>query len=274
MIYGAANPIWANQSDYNYIANNVISNSTRFGIEVSGNKVDAASAMYSTDWLGYTITYDQWPEYVHGKCNVIENNEIYYAYTDSQDCGVLIYLWCAGDGNVVRGNQIHDCTVGFSFCYPLYLDDGSDKTVVYNNIVYNNQNRPTEGSIDGTFMLMGRDCIAYNNIAVNNQQYEGADQNFRMVSTFPMAMTENDRITFKNNIFYNSGERMLAAIKQNFYGDYAFLSELDNPVETRFKEVDNNMYYNKTGNYRPEIAGVDLITVEDWLSWQGGKYDQ
>lgn len=273
VIYGAANPIWANQSDYNYIANNVVSNSSRFGIEVSGNKVDAAAAMYSTDWLGYTITYDQWPDYVHGKGNVIENNEIYLAYNDSQDCGA-IYLWCAGDGNVVRGNQIHDCTVEFSYCFPLYLDDGSDKTIVYDNVVYQNQNRPSEGEINGVFCLKGRDCVAYNNIAVNNQQYDGASQDFRTIMTFPMSITENDRITVKGNIFYNSGERFMAAVRQGFSGNYDFVAELDNPVTTRFKEVDNNMYYNENGNYRPEMGGVDLAGVEGWLNWQGGKYDQ
>lgn len=258
---GEAAGVSAAAVDNCYIAYNKISDSPRFGIDVSSNKADIKET---------NISYDEWEKYIRGQNTVVEGNDISDVCKDSMDGGA-IYMWCAGTGNVIRRNRLHHSTSPISYWFPVYLDDGSDGTVIYDNVVDNNQNYESDGYIMHLFFFKGVENVMFNNIAVNNQNFEGASKDFSTFGTHSMANYENDRVKNVGNIFYNCGDNFVHIERSVNSGIYY------TPMSTRIAEQDKNMHYNESGIYLPDIAkkeDINITNLEEWLAWQNGKYDQ
>ncbi|MDF2924133.1 MAG: Ig domain protein group 2 domain protein [Paenibacillaceae bacterium] len=273
LILGHAYPIYLYNSGYNYVGHNRISNSKRYAIAFNGSKIYDDGKVVD----GVTVTYTNWNNYTHTRYNVIEYNDCFLTYTDSQDVGA-IYSWNAGLGNVVRNNLIHSNNVPFSHSEPLYFDDGSDDVTAYNNIIYNNQNDPaSKGYLNEVIASKGVGIRLYNNILANNQDYAGADRDFPAVASLPMSLTDSRHNLASRNIIYESGNYLIDIPENNFNTSTAtgrLLKELGSPVEERFAESDYNLYYNSANKYLPKVAGVNLSSLEDWLAWENRKYDQ
>lgn len=273
LILGHAYPIYLYNSGYNYVGHNRISNSTRYAIAFNGSKIYDDGKVVN----GVTVTYTNWNDYTHTRHNVIEYNDCFLTYTDSQDVGA-IYSWNSGLGNVVRNNLIHSSNVPFSHAEPLYFDDGSDDVTAYNNIIFNNQNDPgSKGYLNEVIAAKGVGIRLYNNILAQNQSYPGADRNFPAVASLPMSLTDSRHNLASRNIIYESGNYLIDIPENNFNTSTEtgkLLKSLGSPVEERFDESDYNLYYNSSNAYLPKVAGKNLSTLEDWLGWQEGKYDQ
>lgn len=240
------------------VSNNRIKNSPRFGINFSSVK---------TEYLNQTdIAFDDWNLYTRCKNNVISDNDISNIMYDSEDGGG-IYAWNASTGNVIRRNYLHDSTSPVKYWMPIYIDDETDGTTIYENIVANNQNYPSDGYIMHTYFLKGRDNVMYNNIGVSNQNYSGADKNFSNVGTYYQKQSKPNRNTVKRNIFYDCGNNFVY-IGESYWGN-------GDPQENRLKEQDYNMHYNTNGVYLPDVDWRDReSTLENWLNWLNKKYDK
>jgi parallel beta-helix repeat protein len=169
-VYPAAVGVWVGQSSRNSISHNRIHDVVYSGI--------------STGWVwGYGAT----------QCtgNRIEFNEIYNIGMHTLNDLGGIYTLGTQDG-VIRNNVVHDVTSFAERGRGIYLDEGSTRMLVENNIVYRCKS-------SGFHLHYGKENIIRNNIFARNAEYQISRAR---AESFPALLLEH-------NIIYADSGRMV-----------------------------------------------------------------
>lgn len=247
-IYGEASGVHVFSGGYNRIMHNLVYNSNRYDISLAG--FDIYDWSYRETVEGYAPNYENRQVFGHTTDNIIAFNDCSRANLDSDDTGP-INLWNVDTGNIVYGNDVHDSTVPFNFCFGIYLDDRCENTLVRKNIVRNIYAEKDKSMVYSPLMVKGENNSVENNLIVDNPDtLQGAYQLFNVEDDFPNK-------TSLNNIFYNNGDILYY---HKVWRDHTLV------------ESDGNVYYNDSGKY---LLGGDAPMTEyaDWYNYFGGKLD-
>ncbi len=162
---------------------------------------DIAEFGYTGVSLGWRWGYGKVPSVR----NLVEDNRIHHLGGLLADMGG-IYTLGEAPGTVLRGNLIHDIDgSGSSSMTGLYNDNSTTDMIMENNVVYNVR--------DGGYKFgSGRANVVRNNIFIAGRNGQ---------TLFCIYYPERDKhlgVTLEKNIFYGSGDRLLAGSRklQNF----------------------------------------------------------
>ena len=135
--------IWAWQSGHNLISHNTIHDVPYSAILVTGrtgwDRSGRSECSLTVRWheTGAFTGKETWEErerFLHGRNNIIENNDLHHVMTVMHD-GNGVYISGAGTGNIVRGNFVHD-TPSMAAGEAIRCDDDQHETLIENNVVY------------------------------------------------------------------------------------------------------------------------------------------
>jgi len=230
----------------NVISNNRIHTSKRYAISLKGTQKNSLIGKTIND---IKITAENASDFRFTDDNIIEFNDVSDCNIESQDSGVMECFGIDG-GNLFRNNAIHDSDYNFSLGVGFYFDDGNDYNWLYNNLIYDLQQRG-RGELETVICLKGVENKAFNNILANNNATEG------ILQTNKMGEPNND-VTIEANIFYNSGDHV-----------YLF----PNWTDDRMKVCDYNLFYNPKGIYNMAGNSAPASNLSEWQKTYGGKFD-
>ena len=225
-LVGHGSGIQLYQSGDNEISHNRIHRMPRYGISIKGYPYGLMRAN-NAQYYGTKVTYENHWDFLFGRNNRIEFNDICDVLKDSQDAGGF-EAWGPGKGNVINNNRIHDFTIGtpHGAAMGIYLDDAADFFTVKNNIVYN----VGGGAWSSLAFLKG----VYN-LFINNILYDDIYENMNMF--FQAFMNErNDHLVLMNNIICRSKGREI----------YRFADWSSEKVSIS----DLNVFFHQGGDYR------------------------
>ncbi|MBT4814095.1 MAG: hypothetical protein HON70_00270, partial [Lentisphaerae bacterium] len=140
--YWGSAAIFAWQSGENRIAQNLIHHTPYCGIVVScraaRTRSKPAECAQTIRWEDVGDSYPKLPweqreRFMHGRCNMIERNEIHHIMETLGD-GNCIYISGTGRGNVVRENYCHD-NIGRHTDAAIRTDNDQHDTLIERNIV-------------------------------------------------------------------------------------------------------------------------------------------
>ncbi len=182
----------------------------------------------------------------------IAYNEVTNMNTDSQDTGAI--YWGYADDNIVDHNRVHHSGDSFGQQHAFYIEDGSDRTVVTNNIAYLIGNAPSN-TLTAPLNLKGVGNHVQNNIF----DFTRSNSGMRTFEILANAPANNNKLL--NNIFYSEGPTATF---------YRFQSWSNN----RISQSNYNTFYKTASgsNIFHNIPGDD--TLANWKSIQSNKYDQ
>jgi hypothetical protein len=182
-------------------------------------------------------------------------NEVFDANKDSQDTGAI--YWGYADDNIVNNNRIHDSGDSFGQQHGMYVEDGSDRTVITNNIVYNIGNAPSN-SMTAPINLKGVANLVQNNIFDFTRSHAGL-RTFQILANAP---ANNEKIL--DNIFYSG------STSTNSTTFYDFQSYSSNRID----QSDRNVFRKTASgsNIFENIPGDDTLT--NWKTLRSNRYDQ
>ncbi|MFA6133725.1 MAG: right-handed parallel beta-helix repeat-containing protein [Phycisphaerae bacterium] len=128
-LVGHGGGICLRQSGSNEILHNLVHNMPRYGISVKG---PLSSARTQPSGIDEATRYaGNW-----SRNNRIAYNHVHHVNEDSQDTGAC-ESWCSGPGNSLDHNLIHDSGhLEIDTQCGIYLDDGSDRWTITNNVIY------------------------------------------------------------------------------------------------------------------------------------------
>jgi hypothetical protein len=193
--------IWAWQSGHNLISHNTIHDVPYSAIAVTGrinwdeHGIKEASKTIRWSETGFFTGKESWEErerFLHGRENIIEENDIYRVMTVMQD-GNGVYISGAGHGNVVRRNFIHD-TPSSAAGEAIRCDDDQNETLIESNIVFR------YGTHGIGICTKGRNHIFNNIVACPPGRV-----NRGMLSLEPKQGLSNAGSQILHNIFYATG---------------------------------------------------------------------
>ena len=246
-IYGQGSCIHLNNSAGNYIANNLLHGSRRYGIGMVSSR---PGTLIGQTINGILVTQENVREFTHTQDNIIEYNDIYDCISDSQDCGP-INSWGIDGGNVIRYNAVHDSIIPFSFGTGIYLDDASDHETVTGNLVYNIRSAPG-ARLYASMFAKGIGNKIENNIFADNQV---SGQTLGVVTTNAMGGEGCYDLFFNRNIGYRAGKKL-----------YHFA----NWQEDRFTQADYNLFYDGSDDVTLySNTGAREEPFADWRSATG-----
>ena len=239
--YHAAGAIEILASKNNYVANNTVKGSGRFGIRIGGSY--SREALIGQTIEGELVTAENVDEFRRSYGNVVEFNDISDCMTDSQDGGAL-YTYSTY-GNVLRYNRIHDMSNGYvghsSYAFGIHLDGNSDGNLVYGNTV-DNLGSDIGAYIRAVLHVNGSDNEIQNNIFANNQLNE--NDSVGTVDLYSIAKN-ND---FQKNVVYNSGLNII----ESYYSD-------------AIESSDKNIYGADNGSISFRITSPEKeMSFEQW----------
>ncbi len=161
---GAAISVW--QSGENRLAHNLIHDTNYTAITVSGriawNRDGRGDGWRTIRWSEIAAaggpapqtgpgaprpTWEQRAPYLHGRNNIVEQNEIHDVMQRLWD-GDAIYVSGTGAGNVVRENFIHDC-LAENMGEAIRCDDDQHDTTIERNVILRNGGMGTGIAIKG-----------------------------------------------------------------------------------------------------------------------------
>ncbi len=233
--------IWAWQSGQNLISHNTIHNVPYTAIAVTGrigwDRSGSAECSRTVRWneTGDFTGKESWEErerFLHGRQNIIENNDIHHVMDVMQD-GNGVYISGAGHGNVVKGNYIHD-TPSMAAGEAIRCDDDQHETLIENNVVFR------YGTHGIGICSKGRNHIFNNIVACPPHRV-----NRGMLSLEPTNNMINAGSRIYQNIFY--------AIQSE--QPFVFRPGIERVVETI--EIDRNIYFN----------AADPNAANEYLEW-------
>jgi hypothetical protein len=233
--------VWAWQSGHNLISHNTIHNVPYTAIAVTGrigwDKSGSAECSRTVRWheTGDFTGKESWEErerFLHGRQNIIENNDIHHVMDVMQD-GNGVYISGAGHGNIVRGNYVHD-TPSMAAGEALRCDDDQHETLIENNVVFR------YGTHGIGICSKGRNHIFNNIVACPPHRV-----NRGMLSLEPTSDMINAGTRIYQNIFY--------AIQPE--QPFLFRRGIERVVETI--EIDRNIYFNAS----------DPHAADNYLEW-------
>lgn len=142
LIYKQSIGIYAWQSGYNLISNNIIHDTPYTAIVISSRIVFVQNSLIETSkTVRYeeidtpVNTFEEQKQYLFGWNNVVEYNNIFNVCNFMID-GNAIYISGTGDNNIVRRNYIHDID-SKGFVGAIRADDNQYYTEIEENIIYN-----------------------------------------------------------------------------------------------------------------------------------------
>mgnify|MGYP001218795058 FL=1 len=182
----------------------------------------------------------------------IAYNEVTDANTDSQDTGAI--YWGYADDNTVDHNRVHHSGNSFGQQHAFYVEDGSDRTTITNNIAYMIGNAPSN-TLTAPINLKGVGNLVQNNIF----DFTRSNSGLRTFEILANAPANNNRVL--NNIFYSQGPTTIF---------YRFQSWSNN----RLSQSNYNTFYKTASgsNVFKNIPGTD--TLSNWKTILNKKYDQ
>jgi len=182
-------------------------------------------------------------------------NEVTDMNKDSQDTGAI--YWGYADDNVVNNNRVHDSGDSFGQQHGFYVEDGSDRTVITNNIVYKIGNAPSNGAT-APINVKGVANLIQNNIFDFTRSHAGL-RTFQILANAP---ANNEKIF--DNIFYSG------STSTNSTTFYDFQSYASNRID----QSDRNVFRKTASgsNVMENIPGDDTLT--NWKTLRSNRYDQ
>lgn len=237
--------IWAWQSGQNLISFNTIHNVPYTAIAVTGrigwDKSGTAECSGTVRWheTGAYTGKESWEErerFLHGRQNIIENNDIHHVMDVMQD-GNGVYISGAGHGNIVRGNYVHD-TPSMAAGEALRCDDDQHETYIENNVVFR------YGTHGIGICSKGRNHIFNNIVACPPHRV-----NRGMLSLEPTSDMINAGTRIYHNIFYATQAEQ----------PFLFRRGIERVIETI--EIDRNVYFNSS----------DPNAADEYLEWAREK---
>jgi hypothetical protein len=173
--------------------------------------------------VGLFTGKEPWEErerFIHGRENIIEHNDIHHVMEKLLD-GDGIYISCAGKGNIIRGNFVHD-SPNFRFSgEAIRCDEDQHETLIENNIVFR------FGLLGTGICSKGRNHIINNIVACPPTKVRRG-----LISLMPHVFRAAAGSRILRNIFYATRS------DQPLVFEY-LLNDIINTIE-----MDNNIYYN------------------------------
>lgn len=231
--------IWAWQSGQNRISHNTIHHMPYTAIAVTGrirwDKTGKAECSKTIRWKetnGFNgeESWEERERFLHGRLNIIENNDIHHVVEIMFD-GNGVYISGAGQGNVVKGNYVHD-TPTENYGEAIRCDNDQNETLMENNVVFR------YGAHGIGFTSKGRNHIINNIVAYPPHKVKRG-----IISLEPI----NDMINAGSKVFNN----IIYATQAD--QPIIYRKGMDRVIETI--ESDRNIYFNAID---PEAANEYL----------------
>lgn len=238
----------------NIIAHNTISYVPRAAIAIGGPSSQTWKKL-GTEINGVIIDRDNVKSYLLGNDNKIQYNDLSHAMLETND-GAVIYTSTVGYDNDISYNYIHDSTAEFSHNFGgIYLDDDTHRTTVTNNFI--TRLNSDGGDMMNILLIKGQNNLIENNIITNCKVKKGVT---RIDSQSGCGPVGNE--VFRKNIIYNCGNHM--------YDFYSIEQTPENPENIKFKECDNNIYYDINGDYDVLVreSETQVKRLEDIQGWR------
>jgi hypothetical protein len=259
LLVGHGSGVQVLDSARNRIANNRIHHCSRYAVSLNSSERPQMIIDRKTVIDGELTTRANIRDFLHCRDNVVEENDMFLANTDSQDTGVM-QSWGASAGNIVRRNYIHDSPMKFSFELGIYIDDASDGFLIEDNLICDvhkqDTPKPEDGCMNTVMMVKGVGSIVRNNVMAGNLLRLGT------LSTRGEFSEPNKELIFTNNVMSNRTD--------NCYRHGIWSPD-------RFTLSDRNLHHHVSGTYKISWGpgappGVD--TWEDWKQVYNRSYDQ
>ena len=239
---GGGRGIVVRHSGDNRIEQNVVTDVPRMGMHLIGATPEQVQQI-----AGLGATAQNYLDLISTRGNVVRFNDVSFALLDSQDGGG-IYLWRA-QRTTVEGNRVHDIVSGIAngISSGIYLDDGTDRTTVRNNILY---------GIAGPFSTIVKGVLneVTNNVFASDAPHAGVFSHHCVATCDPTA--PHDHVTLSRNIFYSPG-----GVDMYWFFDWS---------NDRLSEADHNLFYHPGGSYRVRFQfPTPNLTLDDWRATYG-----
>lgn len=229
--YWGSGGVFAWQSGENRIAHNHIHHVPYTGIlatgRISRSRPGPAECSRTIRWHETPEAYLQWPwakrePYLHGRQNIIEQNDIHHAMETLGD-GNCIYISGTGGGNQVKFNYCHDCA-GKYMNAVIRCDDDQHGTLMQGNVCCR-----TGGYGEG-FISKGDNDIINNVVADLRPAHR-----HRGYIVFPYGSIKGS--TIQRNILYSRKD------EQTLYYQGRSSGRRGGPPRLRDTQADYNLYY-------------------------------
>lgn len=241
---GGGRGILVRHSSDNHLEHNVVREVPRMGIELVGATLEQLQQV-----AGLGATAQNYRDLISTRGNIVRFSDISAALLDSQDGGG-IYTWHS-QRTTVEGNRVHDIASGIAngIASGIYLDDGADRAIVRNNILYGIAG-PRSAMLKGILNEITNNIFASDapNSGVSSQQCPACASN-----------SAHDHVTVSRNIFFSPGGTDLY-----WFADWA---------SDRLTEADRNLFHHPGGTYmvrfRFSNLPADRITLDNWRATYG-----
>ena len=250
-------------SGENKVIHNTIYDGARYGISMKSMMAPNYESVGGILYGEKVVPYENHWDFNFNRDNLIAWNDISDCMNDGSDGG-SIEMFGSGKGNIIEYNYVHD-SIGISsgINVGIYLDDGSDYTIVRHNVV---------ARIKGSMITTAMNIKGIHNEVYNNIMYDIKPGTVFLcvetpVSAFagsaggwmPSEPNRNRWLTFKNNIVYypDSANSSTDIIEDMGWHDDKYL------------EFDYNIYYGKNIKWNmKDIDGIPTLT-----EWKQSGYD-
>jgi len=184
--------------------------------------------------------------------STIAYNEVTDMNKDSQDTGAI--YWGYADDNTVDHNRVHHSGDSFGQQHAFYIEDGSDRTTVTNNIAFMIGNAPSN-TATAPINVKGVGNLIQNNIFDFTRSHSGL-RTFEIKANAP---ANSNKALY--NIFYSGGS------STTFYRFQSWAND-------RFSQSNYNTFRKTASgsNVFHNIPGDD--TLSNWKTILSNKYDQ
>lgn len=238
----------------NTVEHNTISYVPRAAIGIGGPGSQTWEKL-GTEINGVVIDRDNVKSYLLSNDNKVQYNDLSHAMLETND-GAVIYTSTVGYDNDISYNYIHDSTAEFSHNFGgIYLDDDTHRTTVTNNFI--TRLYSDGGDMMNILLIKGQNNLFENNIITNCTVKKGVTRVDSQSGCGPVG-----NVTFRKNIIYNCGNHM--------YDFYSIEQTPKNPENIKFKECNNNIYYDFNGDYDVLVreSETQVKRLEDIHGWQ------
>lgn len=238
----------------NTVEHNTISYVPRAAIGIGGPGSQTWEKL-GTEINGVIIDRDNVKPYLLSNDNKVQYNDLSHAMLETND-GAVIYTSTVGYDNDISHNYIHDSTAEFSHNFGgIYLDDDTHRTTVTNNFI--TRLYSDGGDMMNILLIKGQNNLFENNTITNCTVKKGVT---RVDSQSGCGPVGNE--IFRRNIIYNCGNHM--------YDFYSIEQAPKNPENIKFKECNNNIYYDLCGGYDVLVreSETQVKLLEDIHGWR------
>jgi len=240
--------VWAWQSGHNLISRNTIHHVPYSAVLVTGRtswdrsgrgECSRTVRWHETGAFTGSETWEERERFLHGRHNIIENNDMHHVMTVMHD-GNGVYISGAGTGNIVRGNFVHD-TPSMAAGEAIRCDNDQNETLIENNVVFR------FGTHGIGLCSKGRNHMFNNIVACPPHRVNRGMLNLEPTSKMGMAGS----IIIKNIFYANQPNQPFMFRRQG----EEFRNGMEYVVGTFV--VDKNIYFNSS----------DPDAADDYLAW-------